>query len=446
MANPSRPFQSRVMTHVVKLYHHLTTKGARWARHCQSTTRWWTQVALYPAYAVLQATRTAFQKVQDFTAQVRNRLGLGPYHSQSLEESSPLPADWGIQQVLSAVLPSTAIKNSEALAHPVAAQPALWEGHDGELGELQVKPQQLPTGRQIQGLASCLENHSLVLVGTDNQIVACLSAEQQAAIATLISQLMAAYDRWQRQQHHLGLDQTGAVVSARTWWPVRFVAWLLAWMQSGMAHSSVNELSASESGEQLPPQASLNGQPSDRSLPPQFWSQPLALLQEKLGDRPWIQQGLQAFQSIQSRLKSAGESLVLRLPAVPSRLQSPPVQTNSGLMAPLNLGSWPRSSQALLQSLMPWLGSPTGQLTPVGSGEMSEALMSVSMTATGDAIAAPKTDDYSADWINAEVLTTEYLERPFRRLLRWLDQLLLWLEKRLVGCWEWLRSLFSSMR
>ena len=441
MANPLPPFQSQVMTRLVKLYHRLTAKGTQWARHGRSTTRWWTQVALYPAYVASQATRTAFQKVQVLTAQWRDRLGLNPHRSQSSEASSPLPADWSIQQLLSAVLPPTAI-NSKALDTPAHDQLALWQGNDGAL---QIKSHQLPTGGQIQGLASCLENHALVLVGTDNQIVACLSTDQQAAIATLIAQLMAAYDRWQRQ-HRLESDQTGAVVSARAWWPVRFVVGLLAWMQSGMVHSSVNELSASESGDQPSPQASLSGQPSDRSLPPQLWPQPLAWLQEKFGDRPWIQQGLQAFQSIQSRLKSLDESLAPRLPAVSSQLQLPPAQTNAGLMASLNLGSRQRSSQSWLQSLMPWLGSPTGQLMPVGSGELSDALMSGSMTATGDAIAAPKTKDRSADWINAEVLTTEYLERPFRRLLRWLDQLLLWLEKGVIGCWQWLLSLFGSMR
>ena len=438
MANPSRPFQSQVMTRLVKLYHRLTAKGMQWARHGRSTTRWWAQVALYPAYMASQATRAAFQKVQGLTAQWRDRLGLNPHRSQPSEAPSLLPADWGIQQVLSAVLPPTAM-NFRALDTPAHDQPALWQRNDGAL---QVKSHQLPTGRQIQGLASCLENHSLVLVGIDNQIVACLSADQQAAIAAFIAQLMAAYNRW-RQQQYLEPDQTGGVVSARTWWPVRFVAGLIAWMQSGMVHSSVNELSAGESGDQLPHQASLRGQPSDRSLPPRLWSRPLALLQEKLGDRPWMQQGLQVFQGIQSRLKAVSESLAPRLPAVSVPLQLPPAQTNPDLMAPLNLGAWQRSSQSLLQSLMPWLSLSTGQLPPVGSGEMSEALMSVSMTPTGEAIASPKVEDRSADWINAEVLTAEYLERPFRRLLRWLDQLLLWLEKGLLGCWEWLRSQFD---
>ncbi|MEO1094584.1 MAG: hypothetical protein AAFX01_06750 [Cyanobacteria bacterium J06638_28] len=522
MASPSRPFQSQVMTHAVRLYHRLTATGTQWLRACQSTTLLWTQVALYPAYVALQTTRVTLRKARSITAQWRDRLGLNP-SSQQLGCQLPLTSDWAIQQILAAVLPVQAAM-SVGLANKADPKPVLlnrgqiwplWPANaSGESSlkplimaglrelcrivqvdrfipafsntpnrslqgmpdwALKVSPEQRPVGMRIQGLASALENRALVLVGTDNQIVDGLSVAQQAAIASFITQLMAAYGSWQRRQQRLRRLQAEPlplpVVSSHAWWPVRIVMWLMAWVQTGTVAKTMNLFQEAGSNYRLPAPSLplLSGQPWDsaRRLRPQSLTQFITVLESQLAHRRWVQQCLHALQDLQTRLTSGDESREDRAPTITFPLELLSACKTPDLIGPFRSGYWHGAQQLWLQSRLPWLSIPTGRLVQVMSPPEPDALVPVAKFAVSDAIAftppiavstlvteevttsavitsdnnavrdsvvATDAESWAEDWINVEVSATEYLEDPFRRLLRWLDQLLVWLEKR----WQWL--------
>lgn len=456
MASPSRPFQSQVMTHAVRFYHRLTATGTRWARYCQSTILLWTQIVLYPTYVAFQAMRVVRRQAQAVTTHWRDRLKLNSRRSRQLSSHLPLTADWGIQQVLSAVLPPTVELQTKADTHR-----AFWEVDDQTLP---LQPLQLPTAIHIHGLASDLENRALVLVRTDNQVVDGLSAEQQAAIATVISQLMAAYCRWQRQQHQLRHLQAGPLplptVSARAWWPVRVIIWLMAWVQTGTVAATANLFKEAETRYRLPirPLPRLGGQlstSSQRVNCPNWFTQFLALLKDKTSDR-------------------------LQIKLLPP--EKPP-----GLIGPFQSGYWHGGQRSLPQSLLPWLlpqkGQPTLSASPVMSdvpavtkvaaggasaqpspqainpAEVMTTPITLHHEATSSAVSAseqkqPKVafadfdaEGWAEDWINVEVLATEYLDRPLTQLLRGLDQLLTWLEEGCQGLWQyWLVPLLVWIR
>lgn len=416
MAPPSRPFQSQVMTRVMRLYHRLTAKSTQWVRHCQSTTRSW---ALYPAYVAVQATRSTLQAVQSVTARWRDRLGFNLRGTQPQQPLSLLAADWGIQQVLSAILPATAPNSLAASIQPQHSSTLLPKNHR----TLQVQPQQLPTGIQIHGLASCLENRHLVLVSTDNQIVNRLSDDQQAAIAMLIGQLMAAYKHWQPPQP-AGHLPTGAIASAHTWRSRPFITWLMGWWQAA-------SVAMQKGGQAEEYNAYLPGQPQWLLLP---WT----AMPHHFGDRQWVQQGLEALQGWATRWRAVGKSLLPEMSATRSWFKrlSPSADPRLPRLQPSRYHSF---QSFCLQSLLPWLSSDKTQL-PVVSADLPEVAMPLSMATAGEAIASPGPERYPEEGIPVEVLATEYLERPLRRLLRWLDQLLLWVEQAVQTIWQWCRA------
>lgn len=348
MASPSRPFQSQVMTRAVRLYHRVAATGTRWLRVCQSTALLWTQVALYPAYVALQATRVALRKAQAITARWRDRGRLNSSPSGRLGSQRQLTSDWGLQQVLAAISPSKP-GTSQKLAPEADTHAALWRV---DYRALQVNPQQFPAGMQIRGLASCLENCALVVVSPDNQIVDGLLAEQQAAIADFIVQLMAAYTYWQRRQQRLRRLQAGPlplpIVSSRAWWPVRVVMWLMAWIQTGTVAKTMNLFQEAESSYCLPapswPLLSSYSLSRIRQLRPQVLTQCLEWLKSHFSHRWWVQQCLQAFKDIQVRLVSRDASFSFNLPIA----DSPPKLLSAQRLpdiGPFRSGYWRGSHQ-----------------------------------------------------------------------------------------------------
>jgi hypothetical protein len=472
MASPSRPFQSQVMTQAVRFYHRLKATGARWLRSGQATVQLWTQVALYPAYAAFQATRVTLRKAQAVTTHWRDRLRLPSRRVWQLSLHSQLTADWAIQQALSVVLPSTSAM-PKAVNTTVNSHHALYCIDDGAL---QVKPSQFPADLQVCGLASCLEHRSLVLVGTDNHVVDGLSADQQAAIATLISQLMAAYSHWQRRQQRLHRLQAGPlplpVVSAQAWWPVRVMIWLMAWMQTGTVAAAANLFQEAESRYSLPPRLGpfpLPGSPdsSQRSR----LSQSLAWLNRQIGDPGLVQSCLRAVRSVQPRLAAVSASL-RPYGSVMAAPKSLPPQSGPGLIGPFKSAYWRGAHPLWRQALWFWIFPQKEAMSPAASSVMADVSRLVSREAVKDAIApvnlvsastvwsndAPSSavdlsnvtvrkavfatvnaESDGEDWINVEVLAVEYLERPLRQLLRWLDRGLVWLERALQ--WLWSRGL-----
>ncbi|MGH2413816.1 MAG: hypothetical protein ACRDEA_09045, partial [Microcystaceae cyanobacterium] len=48
--------------------------------------------------------------------------------------------------------------------------------------------------------------------------------------------------------------------------------------------------------------------------------------------------------------------------------------------------------------------------------------------------------DAAPDWLETEATPVGYVKHPLERLLEWLDQIMLWVEERIVNLWTWMRK------
>lgn len=415
MASSSRPFQSQALSRMVRLYHRLTAAGGRWMRHCRTAVSLWTQVAVYPAYAIFQASRVVLRQLRAVTAQVRERLALGEGAAESSPTATVLEPDWGIQQLLAALLPPQAaalVLKTDTVGLQRYVTDQQFDQGAFALSALQLSDQQLPATTKICGIASQVSNRTLVLVGANNQILDVLSAAQQAAIADAMAYLMAGYYYWLKQRQRRYRLQGGPLplpqANQHTWWPVRQFLKLMAWMQVGPVAIATNLFQ--EADQPWLHRSALPPSPSTERL-----QLPAPTLMSSLA--VWFRNRWQWFWT--------GESL---LPTV--------ITTES---EPLAL-----ERAAVADTLTPQLQTVNG--SPVLSSSLEGAGIGHfhrSHTATATQ-AWETTWDGATDWIDVQVAAVEYVDHPLVTILRWIDRGLLWLEQIWQRGWQWLRSQWQN--
>lgn len=439
----------------VRLWRRLKVSGARYVRSCRAPALLWTQVALYPAYTAWQTTRTALNKAQAVATVWRQRLGfILPIPERRMP---PIwPADWAIVQVLATVIPRTTL-TEEILALDSSQRHTLAAATTIPIPV--VTASQLPGTIQIQGVASCLQSRAVILVSTTNQVLDCLSAQQQAAIAAAIAACLRMSPPGQRQTLASPSTQPLPAGPSCVGWPMRVLVAAIAWLQSSLptaAHRLERAESASTSLDLLP------------TLEPGIDSPPLLLPQRSwLIDYRRFQSCRAAWITVQTRLKLSRQSppRFLRgitprslLPAAsgpglsehcrPPRSWLSPLQTYFSART-LLIRQWlfdPAMLSVLPQTDYPegvpadgntppllWAGLAADFNEPVTTLPQAQSNRALRSDGTGIAVKAA-----AEDWINVEVLAEKYLDPPLMWLLRGID----WLLVRVEWVWQWLWQRF----
>ncbi|MCD8489879.1 MAG: hypothetical protein LRZ84_24865 [Desertifilum sp.] len=278
-------YQSRFLNFLHRQSLRLVDRSDRAWRHLKVATEWAAQAALYPIYLLLQTTQLAGKQLQQAVQQTLPRLQAGT------EPSTPTP-DTPIESVLQTAKDFTVPQEPlefpalESDASVVPSLPKYWDfvvpPPPGELTSTNAQeltsnpsPSELaPPSRRIQGVASLLGSHKLVLVNVENQILDLLSDEQQAKLNQRIIWEVANYYRYQRQRSFAqrkalrlrGLAQRQGMLP-----PVRWFWQAMDWVQTGPVASTLNLFGESTLLSTSSPQA--GGEPSSLPFPDSFLTQ-----------------------------------------------------------------------------------------------------------------------------------------------------------------------------
>lgn len=244
--SPGR-YQSRLFNFLNRQSRRLTDQYDRTVRHLKVAAVWGAQILLYPVYLVVQAALSAGRQIS-WAAQA----GWSPLKAftSSQPPEPPPAADTPIHQVLSEVNTLTLnvgrltqelkVESSEDNLQPVTAsnlQPVTPT-------DLSKAPQESSEEHwMIQGVASLLATHTLVLVTVQNQILDILTPQQQKKLASKISWEVANLRRqWRIAQasEHQFIQRLSGLDQPRVFPPVRLFWNLMAWIQTSPVAIAAN--------------------------------------------------------------------------------------------------------------------------------------------------------------------------------------------------------------
>jgi hypothetical protein len=249
--SPGR-YQSRLFNFLNRQSRRLTDQYDRTVRHLKVAAVWGTQILLYPVYLVVQAALSAGRQIS-----CAAQAGWSPLKAftSSQPPEPPPAADTPIQQVLSEVntlklnvgrlTQELKVESSEDNPQPANLQPATASNLQPATPTDLSKTTQESSEEHwmIQGVASLLATHTLVLVTVQNQILDILTPQQQKKLASKISWEMANLRRqWRIAQasEHQFTQRLSGLDQPRVFPPVRLFWNLMAWVQTSPVAIAAN--------------------------------------------------------------------------------------------------------------------------------------------------------------------------------------------------------------
>jgi hypothetical protein len=169
------PYQSKFLSFLNRQYIRLNDRLGKGLRQTTLILKNGLQTVLYPFYVITQLGRMIGRQLQGSSKQGVFHLNQGNSEDSTQSLSLPNP-DEPIEKILD-LLTAEILSNQslESILPTITNQPV-----------------------EIQSIATTLENHHLVLVTTNNQIVDLLSPKQQKQLQSLIRNLRANY--WDKKR------------------------------------------------------------------------------------------------------------------------------------------------------------------------------------------------------------------------------------------------------
>ncbi len=446
---------------------------------------WGAQILLYPLYVGFQATRLVGEQLRKTTRQVLPKLRSV---TQTVTEAAAEPflfADTPIQRSLQALSDFALLLPADRLALQLNPQdpsaPGIWVVVGGSAIASSI-PRSLPASKelslqnniqlvtsvsstklersgklqaersgaiQIQGIASLLSSHRLVLVDIQNQLLDVLSSEQQVFLQRRIAGDVASYWRQQRllAENQPWVDRFLPLPRERTLAlpPIRAFWQLMSWMQTGSVASATNLFQESRL---LPSPHSLFALPDRPVLrsAEASWKTGNELLENLSRWFHGSAQKIRAFTTTSALPTSALPSAALPSTALPSAAPSV-LQVVQRLPASLQVQRRDRRGVSSSNSLFVRMASPKVSST-FGHSIISLAAENRAAANVEVEPLAAKSDEKALlakpSWIEAEVRLVTYEKHPIEQLLDWLDRGMLWVEDRVVDVWKWLRDRWST--
>jgi hypothetical protein len=235
----SRPYQSQLFNFLNRQTQKFADRTATLLRHMKVTAIWGTQIVLYPVYAIFQTARLAGRQLGQSVERSLIRLQLRQFQTETPDRGEILlTSDLPIQKVLTSVKRAL-LKGGDLSSEPRNA--LVWIGRIF-LAPFKARSSDLVPANpyNIQGIASLIHTHSLVLVLEGNIIFDTLSDEQKRQIERRIVFELARYWRWRRklylQPSALALPADRETLIP----PVRVFRQLMAWIQSSPVAIATN--------------------------------------------------------------------------------------------------------------------------------------------------------------------------------------------------------------
>ncbi len=382
---PTGRFKSQILSRLSQQTLRLRDRTQEFLRRAQITASWVGQIALYPVYLAFQSTRLALQQASQSTRRLLVRLGVATTPS-----TVALPADTPIQKTLQAV---------QTLAMTPTDSSAL---------------------APIQGVATLLDNHSLVLVSIENQPLDVLTPQQQHDLQRQMVYELASY---YRDRHRFVENQTLALLAPvqpdeNQLPPVRWFLQVMNWVQRGQVAIAVDLFQESALAIYFPPEL------------------PEVEVEE---DNPWWVN--EFTEDTLSTKPEVFRAVFLRSPeALPTGLQNPPL-----LPAGKQGGAMQRSTAGRVVQR-----TATGKVQTVGqaSDRIVEAPLEVLeivglQGAVADRLVTSEAQ-HEEPYIEAQAKLVGYVKHPLEQLLGWIDHGMLWLEEGWFKLWRWLRHTLGS--
>lgn len=486
--------------------------AARSIRQGTLLATWTLQVALYPIYLVFQSSRVVGRQLQSSVRRTIPRLqAVGEALDRVVHpEKPPTPAlngDTPLQNLLRSLpqdvpnlieadrlgtyvtLPAgqeqLALQEGSPRQSSLALIPPIDSLTSGSTAETAIAPSLPPVGQStdpnpqtinentripIQGLASLLDSHHLVLVGANNHILDILSPDQQDRLQERMVLEVALYRQRQQQRaippppplRRLPLPR----VTDRQWLPVQWFRRMMAWMQTSDVAIATNLFQESL---MLPAGLTSSRQSlaDARSISPWDWHTLTPSSQTLMRALEPTVQSAQVrptptptalgsatnpqLPSISPIYNSAPPSLWARLRAW---LNSVPVAQDSSIETELDLLSWQTPSGVIAPStkgVMHKYSSRENNFV-AARGKHSRSLESrVPPAESGDldvgsdltileSVASKRASDIEAqpEWVETSAIVVGYAKHPLELILQWLDLGVAWVEERLTRVWQWI--------
>ena len=228
--DPDTPYKSRLFNFLNRKSIIWNERLGRTIRHVKVAASWGLQILLYPAYLLVQTGRLARRKLGQKLAQTQLLLPSSP------RKFSPPPT---ISSPLDTPIDSVLAEIGSWFSFQVQAKAiirSLQDSHNQYQSQL-IKPE------MIQGIASLTENHHLVLVNQDNQILDVLSTNQQQELNKRISWEVANYLYHQHQTlptSRVNYLPKLPIHNPHLLPPVRWSWQVISWLQTSVVASEIN--------------------------------------------------------------------------------------------------------------------------------------------------------------------------------------------------------------
>jgi len=261
-ASPGR-YQSRLFNFLNRQSQRLTEQCDRAVRHLKVATVWGVQILVYPVYLMVQGGLSAGRQLsQSAQAGWPQFKALTNTHTQETPPEADTPIQRVLEEIATLPLPKvqgkavaglmagkaesnlTVASPQSLIPHPETPSqlPNLISSASGEAtvasqSDLSSTAQEISEEYcLIQGVATLLETHALVLITVENQILDILTPQQQQRLSSKISwevadlrrqwRLAQASERHFTQRHLSSLDRPQVFLPVRLFWN------LMAWVQT----------------------------------------------------------------------------------------------------------------------------------------------------------------------------------------------------------------------
>lgn len=482
----SQRYQSQLFNFVTQKTQKFADKTSTLLRHAKLAAIWGTQILLYPVYALFQGTRYVGQQIGQRVEKTVLRLKM------SREEIAIDPdnnlSDAPIQNVLVAV--KRALVSGGNL-------PVLKERHplvviERFLFRRDEEALIVSNPYQITAIACTVDTQKIVLILEDNVIFDILTPEQQRQIGQRIRLELARYWQWRRKLYlksaPLSLPEDRETLLA----PIRVFRQLMAWVQTSPVAIAANLFNESELVEvaeltwfvpNVPlsawnPTGLIPTPPSRKAVTTWFAQAPnladlealiwaaihyffgnkprLATANGALSDTvdssPWLSftdvfggaLPNQAVSEIQILEGSAAFNGVLMPNQAPSFTESLFEHVQRHLRrfsGKIILRSKPKQRAASLSRIETRITQVSIESAqPLDFGTPTE--LATTQKASVPAVRrVERTQVETAfDWIETPATEVEYILSRWQKILKWLDNLVLWIEERIIAFWHWLRE------
>jgi hypothetical protein len=463
-------YQSQIFSFLSRRSLQFKDKAGQALRQIKVAAAWSAQILLYPVYAGFQAVRLIDRQIQQAAQTIFPQLRAA---RESATGQQPLSVDTPIQKTLHA---SIAIASTASLQ---ASAP----------NTLEIDP------LEIQGIAADLITKQLVLVTPRNECLDILTSEQQFQLQKYMVLELANYAR---HQQLLGQTKHASTPSGTflplpkeretMFLPVRIFRRVMTWMQISPIAMATNLFQETklvpllESGLIEPV---IN--PSWRSHPLLPGTSPLSRSDLRTAEPEWrsleeIRQTIltppnlsQSLSQWLQPLKAGTEKVVTDVletvgliytpPSLPTPMNPDPSTftppdvvepwlTMDDLFGNLTVSTAIVESSIVESSIVESnaVASQIRQVKSVHHSVSGETASSRNATAplpetaglsVIDTTPEESSPTFTAPWIETEAKLVQYEQHPLERLLKWLDERMVWMESRVTQLVKWIGDRFN---